>query len=65
MGGVFLRLIVCDEGQDLVEYALLTAAIGFACIGVFDVLLNAMGSTYASWDTSVNNLWEPSAPSGS
>ena len=58
-------LIADDAGQDLVEYALLTSAIGFACIAVFDTLLAAIGTAYGSWETGTDNLWDPPAPSGS
>jgi hypothetical protein len=52
------------SGQDLVEYALLTGAIGFAGLLMFDVILRAIGVTYGSWESSVDTLWEPPAPGG-
>lgn len=59
------RLLADDTGQDLLEYALLTAAIGLASIAVFDQIRTAIGVAYASWETGVNNLWVPSDPTGS
>jgi Flp pilus assembly pilin Flp len=56
------RLIVEQDGQDLIEYALLTGAIGFAGAVAFDALGDAINSTYTSWDTSVNDLWEVPNP---
>ena len=58
------RLIVDDEGQDLIEYALLTGAIGFAGIVAFDALGVAINSTYISWDEGVNDLWVVPEPGG-
>jgi len=55
--------LLCDErGQDLVEYALLTTVIGFACIAVFDLIRTAIHNTYLSWNTSANNNWRPPDP---
>ena len=64
MLAVIKRLIVEQEGQDLIEYALLTGAIGFAGAAAFDVLSDAIAGTYTSWDDSVNELWEVPDPVG-
>ena len=56
------RLLREETGQDLIEYALLTAAIGFAGVVGINLLGAAINTTYASWDTSVNSLWEVPAP---
>lgn len=62
----FLSGLLADEsGQDLVEYALLTSAIGLACVAVFDTLLTAIGAAYGSWETGTDSLWETPNPSGS
>jgi len=63
---LLLRHLLADEGgQDLVEYAMLTTVVGLAAIAVFDALRAAIGNTYGSWETEVNNLWVPPDPSGS
>jgi Flp pilus assembly pilin Flp len=59
------RFLRNEDGQDLVEYALLTGVIGFAGLLVFDVILQAMGVTYLSWETGVDNLWDTPGPAGS
>jgi Flp pilus assembly pilin Flp len=64
MTGLLTRLLAEDDGQDLIEYALLTVAIGFAAIAVFDVIRNAIGFVYGTWESGVNNLWEPKDPGG-
>jgi Flp pilus assembly pilin Flp len=56
------RLLAEETGQDLIEYALLTAAIGFAGVAGISLLGAAINTTYTSWDTGVNNLWEVPAP---
>jgi Flp pilus assembly pilin Flp len=56
------RLLAEDTGQDLIEYALLTAAIGFAGVVGINLLGAAINTTYTSWDTSVNGSWEVPPP---
>jgi Flp pilus assembly pilin Flp len=51
------RLIVEQDGQDLIEYALLSGAIAFAGAAALDALGLAINTTYTSWDNSVNDLW--------
>jgi Flp pilus assembly pilin Flp len=53
-GGVFIRRWIHEEdGQDLIEYALLCGAIGFAGTVAFSYISTAMNSTYTSWDNAV------------
>ena len=56
------RLIVEDEGDDLVEYMLLAALVGTAGTLVLSGLPAIMNAVYASWDAAANNLWEPDDP---
>jgi Flp pilus assembly pilin Flp len=56
------RLIARDEGQDMIEYALLTAAIGFIAVATFAALSDNINDVYTSWDTNINDLWEPEDP---
>ena len=57
------RLFVEDDGQDLIDYALLTGAIGFAGVVGFDLIAAAINAVYGSWDAGVNSLWEAPDPS--
>jgi Flp pilus assembly pilin Flp len=59
---LFHRLYREDDGQDLVEYALLTGAIGFAGVAGMNLLGIAINAVYGSWDTGVNSLWEVPPP---
>jgi len=52
-GGAFIRRWIREEdGQDLIEYALLCGAIGFAGTVAFSFISTAMNSTYTSWDSA-------------
>ena len=54
--------VVDEQGQDLVEYALLTALIGFAGFAAFDLIQTAIGAAYGSWETETNDAWHPADP---
>lgn len=61
------RLFREDDGQDLVEYALLTATIGIAGAVAFTVLRDTMADVYANWldpnvPGSVQFNWEVPPP---
>ena len=51
-----------EGGQDLIEYALLTATIGFGAVAAFGLFGGAINAVYTSWDTGVNTLWETPPP---
>jgi Flp pilus assembly pilin Flp len=61
---VLLRLVVEDEGQDLVEYALLSGIVGAAGILLFPTIANQMTTAYVNWQTAAQDAWEPCAPGG-
>ena len=52
---MWLRLLTEDDGQDIVEYALLATCLGFAAIAGAEVLRAAMNATYTTWDTAVQS----------
>ena len=58
------RLLRDDGGQDLVEYALLTAAISFAALAAVSLILAAIGNTYNSHITGMNGLSDSPSPGG-
>ena len=60
-----LLLFRDDEGQDLVEYALLTAFLGLCALGAVASLRTALGLSYTGTTTGVQGLWEAPPPSGS
>ena len=55
-------LVACEEGQDLIEYALLTAIIAIAGLLVFSTYSTKMGNAYSGWNTGAQNAWEPCPP---
>jgi Flp pilus assembly pilin Flp len=62
----WLRLVVRDDsGQDVVEYALLTAFFGLAALAAWTSIQSALGSSYSRTTTGVQSLWDPPPPSGS
>jgi Flp pilus assembly pilin Flp len=59
------RLFLDDHGQDLVEYALLATFIGLAGIAALPLIAGAIGTTYNSWNTGTNSIWQTPPPAGS
>ena len=64
MGPFILRLLRNEEGQDVVEYALLAATIGLSAAASFQLILSVIGVSYRAWVSNINGLWEPPAPGG-
>jgi Flp pilus assembly pilin Flp len=58
------RLAIETDGQDLVEYALLTAFIGFAGAAAWALMQTALGTVYNSYVAAVWNMWDPPDPVG-
>jgi Flp pilus assembly pilin Flp len=56
------RLISDDSGQDLIEYALLTAIIGISGVLILSTLSTTMGAAYTRWNTAGQNAWQPCPP---
>jgi Flp pilus assembly pilin Flp len=56
------RLAADERGQDLLEYALLSALVGIVAILTLNALGVTMGDVYSAWNTAVNNLWEMPSP---
>ena len=56
---LLMRLVGEEDGQDVIEYALLTAAIGLCALAAFSLWSGAINKAYNSWNTSTNQLWDP------
>jgi Flp pilus assembly pilin Flp len=56
------RLIRDQTGQDLVEYALLTAVVGFAGAVAAPLIGDAIAAAYDSWVAEANDNWESPNP---
>ena len=50
------QLIVDEEGQDLIEYALLTACIGLVGTLAWTNIRSHISSGYTGWGSGVNTL---------
>jgi Flp pilus assembly pilin Flp len=57
-----VRLVREEDGQDLIEYGLLAAAIAAAGVAVFPGIVTTMSDAFQSWNTAVNNQWIPPNP---
>jgi len=51
-----MRFLVDESGQDLIEYALLSALIGVVGVLAWLNIKSGIGSAYSSWDSGVQNL---------
>jgi Flp pilus assembly pilin Flp len=57
MTKLLLRLLCDDEGQDIVEYALLTASIGVMGVATWPLIAIGIGNAYGAFDTQTQDLW--------
>jgi Flp pilus assembly pilin Flp len=62
MVSLLRRLVREDDGQDLVEYALLGAFIGLAGAAAFTSIRSAIQTTYGALNTSNNGNWQMPDP---
>jgi Flp pilus assembly pilin Flp len=46
------RWLLEEDGQDLIEYALLSSFIGFSAWAGASYLRTALGTTYSAWDSN-------------
>jgi len=62
----FKRLAVEEGGQELIEYAILTAFIAAGSVLLFAQLANTMNSAYANpvngFNQATQDAWEPCPP---
>ena len=65
MKALLVKLFRSDNGQDVIEYALLTAGVGFAGLAAWPAIVDSLGVAYAALDQQTQDLWEPPNPAGS
>jgi Flp pilus assembly pilin Flp len=53
-----------EDGQDLLEYSLLTGIIGISSLLLFTEVAPKMAAAYTSWNGAQVDAWEPNAPLG-
>ena len=56
MKTLFFALLREEQGQDLVEYALIVAAVGLALISTVNTLSQAITSLYSSITTDLGSI---------
>ncbi|HEY6507037.1 MAG TPA: hypothetical protein VIY56_03435 [Vicinamibacterales bacterium] len=61
---LFVCLLDDESGQDIIEYVLLTAAVGLVSIATWPLIETAVRTSYQGLDTNTQGLWEPPDPSG-
>jgi Flp pilus assembly pilin Flp len=59
---VAARVIADDGGQDLIEYALLTAIVSIAGVLFFSTFSTTMGTRYSARNAAAQNAWQPPSP---
>ena len=60
----FIRLWHEEDGQDLLEYGLLTGIIGISTLILFTSIVPRMTAAYQEWNAAQEAVWEPNAPTG-
>jgi Flp pilus assembly pilin Flp len=56
------RFLVDDRGQDLIEYALLTAVVSVIGFVLFASVRDGMFDVYTNWQLGAQDAWEPCPP---
>jgi Flp pilus assembly pilin Flp len=56
------RLLREDEGQDLIEYGILTGMVITIGIVIFTTISTKMGNAYDTWGTEIEDNWIPDQP---
>ena len=56
------RLVLEEDGQDLLEYGLITGIVLAIGIVIFSVISTKMGVAYENWGDQIQENWEPSNP---
>jgi Flp pilus assembly pilin Flp len=59
---LFSRFVLEEEGQDLIEYALLAATIGIAGVLILPLIQARMGGAFSRWGSTVQGMCTPVNP---
>ena len=62
---VLSELATEEQGQDLLEYALLGAFVAILTMAGLRLIEGTIGDKYIDWDLDEQDLWRPPDPSGS
>lgn len=56
-------LFADEDGQDLIEYAVLTSVVAISALLAHDVIAPRMRTAFTSLSEDINALWTPDDPS--
>lgn len=56
------QLVAAEDGQDLIEYALLTGMAAIVGILMFPTIQSKMADTYRGWNDNAQAIWETPPP---
>ena len=56
------RIVLEEDGQDLIEYGLLAGIVLAIGILIFSAISTKMGTAYETWGDEIQANWEPSNP---
>ena len=56
------RLLRDEDGQDIIEYALLTASVGLMGIATWPLIAVGIGVSYQRLDTQTQDIWQVPDP---
>jgi Flp pilus assembly pilin Flp len=62
MTALWRRLLRDEDGQDVIEYALLTASIGLMGIATWPLITTGIGVTYRRLDAQTQGIWRVPDP---
>jgi Flp pilus assembly pilin Flp len=62
MRNLLTRLITEDSGQDIIEYAILSALISTVGVFTWHNIGTGVNTAYGNWNTGVQDLWVPEQP---
>jgi Flp pilus assembly pilin Flp len=56
------RFVSEEAGQDLIEYALLTAIVTVSSVLIFSTIQGKIGNSYFTWQSLGQDRWIPDPP---
>jgi Flp pilus assembly pilin Flp len=59
---MLIRLLRETSGQDLLEYAMLTALVGLVGVAAWLLMETRIGQAYTQYDAGTQDLWAPPDP---
>jgi Flp pilus assembly pilin Flp len=65
MASVLRNLLRDENGQDVIEYGLLSAFFGIVAIVAWLTIQARLEAAYRNYDTDVQNIWQSPDPGGS